>query len=181
MIFTSGNNVVEYSILTKDDTHPEELNLLFSTGKAEDIVYITSIEMAESNMKELTSTLHAFCTALNTQRIVYSLMSTTSSASATITRYALQSEGFRSFTRFVDDAKAAVFMFWNAEANEVFTRLFDEYIGFELHDVVCCIANGDNSRADRILDALGAADADALLKYISLYLSRTSAPQKIEI
>lgn len=180
MEFVEGESLIDYKVIKDATTASEEIKQLFTRGEATEVIEINAIKITDGSIATLTGVLQKFCESLKGKVIAYSLNSTDSPVSSTVTRYALQSVGFKSFAKFVDDVDATVFLYENAQSNAIFTRMFDEFIGYELHDVACYLREKDTSRAENILAVLEPGDVTTLAEYIASVESKGAVPKKMQ-
>lgn len=188
MLYTVDDNAIDYSIYDRNDKMPTDLDLIFSVGGANKIIYISEIHTAEGGgISEIVSTLNAFVDAFKDNVIIFTIEESMSASNAVIMRYILQQVGFCSLKKFIDEKDATVFMFVNAYTSDVYTKIFDEFISFELEDMLTeSVSQPEHSfdRLDLLLKRLGKEKAMKLCQYAEKFFSETANtenPTKINV
>ena len=185
MLYTVGDNAVDYTIYSKTDSYPEILDLIFTVGCAEKVMYVNEVLLTEgSSIKEAAEVLTEFCKNC----IIYSLESTQSSVNNVAMRFVLHEVGFYSLKKFIDDDTATLFVYLNTYTNAIYTKLFDEFISFELTDMLtrsttAGSSDKDYDRLHTLLKRLGKEKSLVLKDQIDKFfgIDSTNGPKKMNL
>lgn len=189
MLYTVGDNAVDYTIYSKTDSYPEILDLIFTVGCAEKVMYVNEVSLTEgSSIKEAAEVLTEFCKTFKSNCIIYSLESTQSSVNNVAMRFVLHEVGFYSLKKFIDDDTATLFVYLNTYTNAIYTKLFDEFISFELtdmltHSVTAGSSDKDYDRLHTLLKRLGKEKSLVLKDQIDKFfgIDSTNGPKKMNL
>lgn len=189
MEYTVGDNVIVYDIYSSPSECKEDIDLIFSVGKATKVVYVKDVQLNSGKISDLIAALKEFCRSLKNQCILFSLDTAASCNSNVLTRYVLQEADFWSLKKYIDDKDCTLFMYNSPVAYPILIRLFDEYISFEICDMLANNASESDEdkydRLDLLLARIGTNRAKELQERIKKFLNGdlevTSQPKKLEI
>lgn len=165
MQFVSGDYIIEYNVINSDDSDKFDMDLLFTVGKADKVIYITTLSLSDSHLNTAATALSEFAKGFNDTCIVFSIEKTETNANAIALRYILGQAGFNPMPLSFDpNPKASLFMYWSAFTYNIAERLIDEDIAHRVDEM---IRINDKSRIDLLISRLGEEHAKMLCERIS--------------
>lgn len=188
MLYSVEENAVDYTIYSKGDKMPTDLDLLFDVGGANKIIYVSSISTPDGGgIPVIVKTLKAFVEEFKDVVIVFTIEGDSSDANSVILRYILQQVGFSSLKKFIDEKDATVFMYINNYSMSVYSKIFDEFISFEIEDMLAeSVTDPEHSydRLNLLLKRIGKDTAFKLRDYINTFFSDSTGnniPEKMNV
>ena len=156
MQYTVGNNSIEYSILTKEnkypeDKYPEDLDLVFSVGECNKIVYIDGFSLNEGTAADAVAMLKEFCETFKENCIIFVLEPEDAKKNVLI-RFILNEAGLCDMSKLIDDPNCTVFTYRSPYSYPLSQKFIDESISFDLTDMVNVQQDG---RLDLLLKRMG--------------------------
>ena len=76
MEYTVGDNVIVYDIYSSPSECKEDIDPIFSVGKATKVVYVKDVQLNIGTIADLIAALKEFCQSLKNQCILFSLDTT---------------------------------------------------------------------------------------------------------
>lgn len=183
MQYTVGNNSVEYSILTKGDKYPEDLDLVFTVGECEKIVYIEGLSLNEGTSADAVAMLKEFCETFHENCIIFVLEPGDAKRNVLL-RFILCEAGLCDLSRLIDDSDCKVFTYCSPSSYPVAQKFIDESFSFDLSEM---IKFQDDGRLNLLLKRIGEEEAVTLMNTIKEFYaldykdSNGAQPKKMKV
>lgn len=184
MKYLVGDNSINYEVYKKSDKYPADLDLIFTVGCAEEVIYITELQFASSKITEVVTALTEFCSNFDKTCIAFILENKKNA----IMRYVLQSAEFRSAEELVDDGDKVLYIHKTAYTWKIFSNLLDEYCAATIDEMIRVPENdGSKPRLELLLARIGKEDAKTLIDFMNKFFAlgtesdKNQSPAKMDI
>lgn len=184
MKYLVGDNSINYEVYKNTAKYPADLDLVFTVGEADEVIYVTEIQFGNSKISDIVAALVEFCSNFDKTCIAFVLENQKNA----ILRFVLHSAGFRSAEELVDDGDHALYIYKNAYTWRIFSNLLDEYCAATIDEMIRVPEkDGSKPRLELLLTRIGKEDAKTLIEFMQRFFAletagnETKSPEKMTI